>query len=292
MLAFTHWRPWAVTLALASSGAMAQVPAPADLAGAYRHSTVDTVSELYLLEDQTFCLAFMGGSLDLLAGGRWQMAADGQSLSLQEVRDTHQRPVLPLFQRPPEGLLDSDALRPRTLVLDGRRLSFAQDVVIGFSPDQLRPVFSPAQHVFSSTYSLPLPRQARQLWVGYRLPNQPDSYQVQGYPLTNKGTPFLSYDHVAHRPLLDLQLQRDQQDLVLQGERFNKRSTPLAGSERESIREACQPFMHAGAAQQQEQSDSLPQIAPLAPPIQLPATAVGRQPWIGDTEEGEQAGSP
>ena len=86
MLAFTHWRPWAVTLALASSGAMAQAPAPADLAGAYRHSTVDTVSELYLLEDQTFCLAFMGGSLDLLAGGRWQMAPDGQSLSLQEVR--------------------------------------------------------------------------------------------------------------------------------------------------------------------------------------------------------------
>jgi len=55
--------------------------------GGYTQGGVDAVTRIVLLEDRTFCFAFTGGALDLLAAGYWQTnpGKDG-GITLQEVR--------------------------------------------------------------------------------------------------------------------------------------------------------------------------------------------------------------
>ena len=40
--------------------------------GGYRQGSVDSLTRLVLLDDNTFCFSVMAGSLDLLAAGHWK----------------------------------------------------------------------------------------------------------------------------------------------------------------------------------------------------------------------------
>jgi hypothetical protein len=66
------------------AGAQAVTPAETPYVGGYTQGSVDSRAELMLLDDNTFCFSFMGGSLDMLAGGHWK--AEGDGVRMQEVR--------------------------------------------------------------------------------------------------------------------------------------------------------------------------------------------------------------
>lgn len=67
-------------------------------AGWYRQDTADTVSQLILLEDHTYCLALVGGASDSLSGGRWQATpTPNNGIVLNEVKP--ERPLLPAFAK-------------------------------------------------------------------------------------------------------------------------------------------------------------------------------------------------
>jgi hypothetical protein len=89
-LSLSPSQPLCTTLAAFALGllplaaAQALTPAEKPYVGGYTQGSVDSRAQLMLLDDNTFCFSFMGGSLDMLAGGRWK--AEGNGVRLQEVR--------------------------------------------------------------------------------------------------------------------------------------------------------------------------------------------------------------
>lgn len=121
------------------------------LVGYYLSVTADAYAELYVLNDQRFCFRMVGGSLDLMAAGVWEVK-DGRAYF------TEMKPPNPLFHiiaqksQIPEGKIQ--------ISLFGHALSHANAPVIGFSPTQsgpfkLRRLFPNEKTSWSSRYTLP-----------------------------------------------------------------------------------------------------------------------------------------
>ena len=116
---------------LSLADAYAVTPAEKPYVGGYIQGSADTSTELMLLDDNTFCFSFTGGSLDVLAGGHWK--AEGDGVRLQEVRENGS--VFPAFGRTVaeqkksvtfdfHGPSLSDATKEAALAVDKRSLNF------------------------------------------------------------------------------------------------------------------------------------------------------------------------
>ncbi|WP_457282013.1 hypothetical protein [Polaromonas sp. P5_D5] len=291
----------ALTL-LPMAGAQALTAAEKPYVGGYTQGSVDSRAQLMLLDDNTFCFTFMGGSLDMLAGGRWK--AEGNGVRLQEVRQNGA--IFPAFgKQVPE--------QKETVAFDfhGYSLSNATSAVFATSgndalPTTLRPLFKSDQNNWSDSYKLPpLPAaQVRYFYIGdveVDANRQPKRLRVVQYRRGDANTLAVGYDQSFGNPPLNLSATLKGDVLHVDGSRFGKRDE-LPGEILEGIRAACiRPALVPGAKRPAEEGSEeeaqdkaaaalgkvVVRNAPLAPvkTFYLPLTAMQGAPYFPGTEK-------
>src|SRR5690554_2224743 len=122
--------------------------------GIYSKSEMESLSQIVLLDDHTFCFGFMGGSLDFLAAGRWQRAEGKQrGIVLHEVRaNSSLLPVLAQHTKQQDGMIHFD--------FDDYSMSEANGPVVATAaedvqPTVFRPMFDEDKYSWAETYSFP-----------------------------------------------------------------------------------------------------------------------------------------
>ncbi len=127
----------------------------ASYTGGYTKSDMESVSQLMILEDHTFCYLFMGGSVDLAAVGYWKLNSNqGAGIVLNEVR--LQTQIFPVYIKKAKS--EDNKVR---FIFDGYSMSNANRAVFTISktdniPTQFRPLFEEGQSYWREEYELPL----------------------------------------------------------------------------------------------------------------------------------------
>ncbi len=224
-------------------------PAESGYVGEYRGGSVDTVAQLALLDDNTYCFAFTGGALDLVAAGRWK--AEGGGIRLQQVRQ--EQTLFPVFPR-------QVGAQGATVEFDfhGYTLSNAQAPVFAVSADDklpatLRPLFSENQNNWSESYKLPaMPIDAvRYFYLGglvEEVPGKPPVLKVVQYRLEGANSVRVGFDQLQAMPLMDQRAELKGGMLFLAGSRLGQRR-PLAPEVLKAVRSGCiEPALTPGAS--------------------------------------------
>ena len=233
------------TTAVVSAALMAAVtthavtPAESGYVGEYRGGSVDTVAQLALLDDNTYCFAFTGGALDLLAAGRWK--AEGGGIRLQQVRQ--EQTLFPAFSSKVEAqgaMVEFD--------FHGYTLSNARAPVFAVSVDDkvpatLRPLFTEGNSNWSESYKLPaMPAESvRYFYLGDLVeesPGKPPVLKVVQYRLESGNSVRVGFDELQAMPLMDQRAELKGQMLFLSGSRLGQRR-PLNAEVLKAVRGGC-----------------------------------------------------
>lgn len=225
---------------VASAACTAQAASP--FIGNYRGGSVDSVLQLALLKNHTFCFTLMAGNLNLRAGGTWKVVAgsNGKTIEVQEQRKN--AVVFPVWQN--HSGEQKNAAAHKFITLYATSLSHAEGVVFGFSKKDLRPLFAPSQSRFQQAYELPIPATAGSLFVG--LPNKSGKqYNMEQYRIDNITTQEirLGFDRNAARKLIHFKASLEDDKLLMQNplgsDTMQKRSKPLSAKALAQIQAHC-----------------------------------------------------
>lgn len=223
----------------ASVSPHAATPAESGYVGEYRGGSVDTVTQLALLDDNTFCFAVTGGALDLVMAGRWK--AEGSGVRLQQVRQD--QTLFPAYARK-VGALGA------TVEFDfhGQTLSNARMPVFGVSADDnapatLRPLFGENTNSWAENYALPpLPAESvRYFYLGDVVegaPGKPPVVKVVQYRLDGASSVRVGFDALQAMPLMDQRAELKGNMLFLSGSRLGQRRA-LAADVEQAVRTGC-----------------------------------------------------
>ena len=250
----------ACLLAVLPAGAV--TPAESGYVGEYRGGTVDTVAQLALLDDNTYCFAFTGGALDMVAAGRWK--ADGSGIRLQQVRQEH--PLFPAFARQ----VDAQGAMVE-FEFHGYTLSNARAPVFAVSADDklpatLRPLFSEDNGSWSENYRLPaLPIDSvRYFYLGDLVEDEsspspkPPMVKVVQYRLEGGNAVRVGFDQLQAMPLMDQRAELKGEALFLSGSRLGQRR-PLKPDVLQVVRSGCiDPALKPGVARPLKEGQSKP----------------------------------
>ena len=232
-------------------------PAERAFVGEYVQSGSETMAQMAVLDDRTFCFAFMGGSVDLLLAGHWKLAPDGKSIQLDEVKVP--QPQFPAFARPTKGAANS------VFDIDGYSMSNAVKPVFAYSatnaePAEFRRLFADTHNNWAERYPLPpVPAtQARYFYIGSS-ENDPDApygsaarngpkrYKIVQYELRGSAKVLVGFN--AGQDLIDLsQPGRLVGEMLHLGPRPFAKRRPLSAERAEEAREGCIRPMFAQAA--------------------------------------------
>jgi hypothetical protein len=225
---------------LPAAHAQTVTPAEKPYVGGYTSGTVDTRTQLMLLDDNTFCFTFMGGSLDMVSGGRWKAEPTG-GVRLQEVRQ--ETTLFPAFVRKP-----AEGASGVQIEFDGYTFSSARSPVFGVSdsdtpPATLRPLFPEGQSNWAERYTLPAmkPAPGRNIFVGNvetGRDRQPVRVKVTQYRLLDASNIRLAFDQSQARAPLNLAATLADNVLSVDGRRFGKRDE-LPERVLDGIRKGC-----------------------------------------------------
>lgn len=253
------------------SSASALAPEERPYLGGYTSASVDAQSQIMLLDDNTFCFRFMGGSLDMLAAGRWKaLPGKDAGVRLQEVRTP--QALFPAFAKPGSG---------GQLVFDfhGYTLGEASAPVFAVSasaawPRSLRPLFSDDDHSWAESYQLPAmaTASARYFYIGQvevDARGQPQQLRVTQYQLPARqqgGTVRLGFNTQQARPVLNMVAVLNGERLQVDGQPFGSRDV-LSPEAVDEIRTACvAPVLTPGkgrpAASDPEAAGNTPALVP------------------------------
>ena len=260
--------------------------APPGYAGSYSSGGVDSVQQLMLLEDHTFCYAVMAGSLDLLAGGHWQEAtnpADG--IDLQEVKA--KRTAFP-------AILNEATSEKGKVAFDFDGHSFSGAALAAFAvsgsdspPATMRPLFPEDKNGWSPSYPLPAVEaaKARYFFLAHAVPRvdgerEPATVSVTVYVLDgNSGDVRIGFDRVQAMPALRLRAQLQGEELSLEGEPFGSRE-PLAPDLADGVRRDCiTPALSSEEPAMETREPGVRRLVPLRS-FTLPVDAIQGTPWF------------
>lgn len=296
---FIFSRSLACAAALAAAHAASIDEQP--FVGDYHSKTVDSVAQLVLLDDNRFCFAFMGGSMDIVSAGLWR-AAPGGGIRLQEVRPD--RTLFPVLVR-----AGSAQQAAGSVVFDfqGHALSQAQAPVFAMAEDErppatLRPLFPTSHNRWAASYTLPAvpATSARYFYLGdaadapgaggraqpvkvtqYRL--EPAAGEANGGSDTAASVVRVGFNAAQAMPLLTPAAQLRDGTLFLEGDRFGPRK-PLTPQLEKDVRETCiNPVLDAAQSAPTGGPGESRGVQTLVPvkTFTLPATAVQGAPYFG-----------
>ena len=282
---------FALTL-LPLAGAQAVTPAEQPYVGGYTQGSVDSRAQLMLLDDNTFCFSFMGGSVDMLAGGRWK--AEGNGVRLQEVRQNGS--VFPVF-----GKQVLEQKQNVEFDFHGHSLSRAASVAFATGTDEslptsLRRLFKDGHNGWSSSYKLPpLPAaQVRYFYIAdaeVDANGQPRQLRVVQYRRGDANTLRVGYNPAFGNPPLNQLATLNDDVLQIDGRRFGTRKE-LPERALERIRTACiQPALAEAKRPSEEEAAEIaagratsvkqPPLVPVTT-FYLPVTALQGAPYFSD----------
>ena len=270
--------------------ATAASAAPPEYAGSYSNNSVDTVQQLVLLEDYTFCYAVMAGSLDLLAGGRWQESINpAGGIELRQVKAD--RTVFP-------AIINETSAAQGKVTFDFHGYSFADAELAVFAvsdsenpPAVMRPLFPEGKSSWSSSYPLPAVEsgKARYFFIGRATqdegnPQQPPVLAVTAYKLESGGDVSIGFDRVQAMPLLKFHAELRDETLFLQGDSFGNRDA-LTAELADAVRHDCiTPAFSTEQPAMQNLEPGVRQLLPLRN-FNLPISAVQGGPWFPETSD-------
>lgn len=127
----------------------------ADFVGKYSSSQRETLAELYLLDDQSFCFAFMGGAVDARIAGSWKIIDQEESIIELQQTQVETNPHLARAQF--SQRVDNKV----SIVIEGYSLRDIENPVFAFSkddqvPQQFRALLPLNNNVGRAKYALPL----------------------------------------------------------------------------------------------------------------------------------------
>jgi hypothetical protein len=305
-LSLSPSQPLCTTLAAFALGllplasAQALTPAEQPYVGEYSQNSVDSRAQLVLLDDNSFCFGFRGGSMNMLAGGRWQ--AEGNGVRLQEVRlNGAVFPVFPVPGRPVPGQKEG-------VEFDFHGHSLSRAVSVAFAtgsdealPTSLRRLFKDGHNGWSSSYKLPpLPAaQVRYFYIGdaeVDANGEPRRLRVVQYRRGDANTLRVGYDPAFGSPPLNMSATLKDDVLFMDGSRFGERKE-VPEKALEKIRSACKRPLQAEARRPAEGGSEEASAAagsstsvkplPLVPvkTFYLPLAAIQDAPYFSDGDK-------
>jgi len=258
----------------------AATSAEASYVGEYRGGAVDTVSQLALLGDNTFCFAASGGALDMVMAGRWK--AEGTGVRLQQVRQD--QTLFPVFTRKVSRLgamVEFD--------FHGHTLSKARSPVFAVSVDDkppvtLRPLFGGDNNTWSESYPLPaLPAESvRYFYLGdvvEEAPGKPPVVKVVQYRLDGANSVRVGFDQLQAMPLMDQRAELKGDTLFLSGSRMGKRRA-LSPEVEQAVRTGCiVPALNADSPRPELKKGQSKPLEPLKT-FNLDVSAIAGKPFF------------
>ncbi|WP_442681370.1 hypothetical protein ACSBM8_09470 [Sphingomonas sp. ASY06-1R] len=203
--------------------------------GMYRNGSVDSIEQLLILPEGSFCYAVTAGSLDLLAAGRW--VAKGDAIVLREVRPVSP-PIVVIWQA-------STRAQDRGKILfefSGRTFGAEGDFLFGTAeddqlPKDMRPLFADDANGFAPFYEEARPLGAKTFALAYRPQDLPSDgpYTIVQYrlPAVPAGSGLhlrLYYDRDATRPSIDLTATMKDGAIMIDDRSFGKPGPITDGS--------------------------------------------------------------
>lgn len=275
--------------------------------GGYRQGSVDSLTRLVLLDDNTFCFSVTAGSLDLLAAGHWKSNPKDMGISLHEVRKD--KPLFPALIKQVNGRGDSVEFN-----FNGYSLSNAPSPVFGFAstdapPLSLRPLFSPENTSWATRYKLP-PIKANKVhyfFIGYVEADKygrPSRVKLVQYKLSDGNTVLVGFDDIQATPLINMSAKLIDDVLFVDGEKFGKKDS-LPAAVMQDVRENCiYPVMQPDkmsaknkcadkqGANCAEEAESKNKNDPMLVPIKtlyMDLNAIKGAPWIDRKKAGSDS---
>jgi hypothetical protein len=255
--------------------------------GKYRHGSVDTVEELALLGDHTFCFAAMAGSLDLKIAGRWKpiQSPNGELSGIQIDEIKPDKPVFPAFV---EG---SSEKAPRVVFeFHGYSLAEAAKPVFGVSstdlrPATLRPLFPEEHNDWAEFYKLPAMNSAQvhYFFIGQIAQNgsrESDSkLMVTEYALKGAGRIRIAFDNVQALPAMHKQARLEKDQLDLENENMGEKED-LGAEQLSGIQKNCiQPILNPSATQPEDSPQRAIQLTPIKT-FEMDKSAIQGSAWF------------
>ncbi|MBI3562870.1 MAG: hypothetical protein HY080_14255 [Gammaproteobacteria bacterium] len=219
-------------------------PTPgSEFAGVYTQRDVDSQSQIFILDDNTFCFTFMGGALDLIKAGRWKTTTTEGTINLQEVRLNE--PIHPALA----SNMDRLGAPMVGINFDGYSLSNAYSPVFAVTstdtpPTTFRPLFPKQNSSWAETYALPLmtAEKAKYFFIGdvevdaYGRPQQ--KLRVTQYKLDNYDAVRIGFNKTQAEPPMNLHARLIKNMLQLDGAAFGSKK-PLSPDLIAEVREHC-----------------------------------------------------
>ncbi|KRD46128.1 hypothetical protein ASE52_15620 [Acidovorax sp. Root275] len=244
--------------------------------GEYRGGSVDTIAQLALLADNTFCFALTGGALDMVMAGRWK--SEGSGVRLQQVRQD--QTLFPAYARKVAALgamVEFD--------FHGHTLSSARAPVFAVSADDkapaaLRPLFGQGNSNWSENYPLPpLPAESvRYFYLGdvvEEAPGKPAVVKVVQYRLDGANSVRVGFDPLQAMPLMNQRAELQGDMLFLSGSRLGKRRA-LDPEVVQTVRTGCiAPALNPGAPRPALKQGETQPLQPLRTFTVSPSTIQG-----------------
>lgn len=213
----------------------------ANIVGMYTNKDMESQSQIVLLEDNTFCFTFVGGSLDMIKAGHWKFI-DTDTVQLQETKRS--QPIHPAIAN------NIDRLGPVLVGInfDGYTLSDAYSAIFATSssdemPATFRPLFPAHTDSWALTYALPLmpADKVRYFYIGDvemgpRGPTQ--KLRVTQYRLDGYDTVRIGFNQQQAEKALDMKAHVTGQTVTIGGTKFGYK-TELTPELVSQVREVC-----------------------------------------------------
>lgn len=276
---------------VSTSDADVRAPVDSDFVGIYNQGRMESLAQVVLLDDHTFCYALMAGNLDLIKAGRWKAGNAQGTIDLEEIRPDS--PVHPAVGR----VLDRLGEPKVGINFDGHSLSGARSPVFAVTraetpPATFRPLFGKENSRWSwaRTYALPLmdPGEARYFFIGdieVDFYERPKRLRVTQYAIGRYDTIRIGFDRIRSEPPLRMTMRLAQDALWMGDENFGTRK-PLTPEIVVEVREHCiNPALRPDQtfSAQAEEQQHLPENEELLTPIRtiyLDVAAIAGRPFF------------
>lgn len=260
--------------------------------GEYVQSSSETIAQMAILEDRTFCFAFIGGSADLLLAGHWNLIPDGKGIRLKELKAPQpQFPVLANL---------TGASATSTFEIDGYSMSYAEKPVFAYSssnaePSEYRRLFADTHNSWAERYTLPpVPAsEARYFYIGSAendpyasIRKGPTRFKVVQYELRGSAQVLVGFN--AEQQLIDLsQPVRMVGEVLHFGPRSFAKRRPISAARAEKARENCvRPMLEQSGGKPRAPEFDLKGRTELVPikTFYIDHTRVKSAPWFQSEE--------
>jgi len=196
--------------------------------GKYKKSAHESLSELYILDDNTFCYVFMGGSLDLMRSGTWEKSNKYKNAII--LKDKNANTPIHLARGQKFNRLDNQI----SITVNGYTLDGINSPVFAFSndntpPSEFRTLLPKNNNVGRASYSFPLlsPADAKYIYLGSIESSDKNSIkrlQITQYKIGSNDVLQLGFDNQQSQLPQTMYAQFIDGKLKLNGESTGKKS--------------------------------------------------------------------